>query len=387
MKALLKALSPYLRFSFAFPLHLAAAFIAAVAAEVLLTMQPMFLRAFIDEARNGMAARELWAFPTFMIVGALLAYTFDFISITIRYLLEQRLSMSLKDAYLEHGPRGRPEVFQLAMSTGISNLALLSLTLSVDVWLVLARIALVLCFLSFENLGLGLGVAAAMTACLGLNVATNLRIGRVSRAIQRVTTRIVALAARSGLPLARTRLGRLYDFDLHRFGLRSANVAFSFIMFKLAPLSVLIAYLLGAQISLGAIASTFLYFSMLSTPYQDLLFLLQTGTVTYSESALYREDVERSLSARDLLERVPVGLIWDRCSKAGGSPLSALDEQAPPPRELFDDLDSGSELKARRLRLLAKAAHEGSICIHGQDEALGRFVHFVSEEGGVRTAI
>ena len=123
---------PYLRLVGRFPLHLAAAFLAALLAEFLFTIQPAFLKTFINQAQAGAPRGALLVFPAFMVGAAILAYAFDFISVTIRYLLEARLSRLLKEVYVEFSPKDRVEVLQFSLWTGLSHLSRLALSLSVS---------------------------------------------------------------------------------------------------------------------------------------------------------------------------------------------------------------------------------------------------------------
>ncbi len=102
MSELFSQLRPYLRLVSAFPLHLIAAFLAALVSEILLTIQPRFLRGFIDQAQAGLGGSELWVFPVFMLGAAVLSYAFEFISVAIGYYLETRLALHLKQVYLKH---------------------------------------------------------------------------------------------------------------------------------------------------------------------------------------------------------------------------------------------------------------------------------------------
>ncbi len=97
MFARLRPLKPYVGLVARHPLHLIAAYAAAVIAEVLLTIQPLFLRGFIDGAQSGLSHRELWQFPAFMVAAAGLTYAFDFISVAIRFLLQRRIERGLKE--------------------------------------------------------------------------------------------------------------------------------------------------------------------------------------------------------------------------------------------------------------------------------------------------
>lgn len=384
MRGALKALAPFVRLVAAYPLHLAAALLAAVIAEALLTIQPQLLSGFIDSMNGGVPKRALWAFPAFMASAAVLAYAFDFISVAIRYALERGLERELKDVYLEVADKGRAEVVQYSMWSGIGKLSDLALAVTVDFCLVVSRIAIILAFLSFGHPGLGLAALAGVVLGTAATVATTTRLGRISKTIEFGTGRSVSFALASALASARRALRRVYALDERLFALKSVNVAISFTLFRVLPIGVVAWSLAGAELSLGDLASVFLYVSMLRGPYLDLIALLQESIVSLSESGLFREELERGLALRDSLRSVPVGLVWERSASRLGSPLSSSAEAGS--RTYFDD--ASGEAKERLLEALARRARRRSVLVFSEDPALARYAHFVrSPDGGIRTVL
>jgi hypothetical protein len=386
MRDRLRALKPYAELALRHPLHLIAAYAAALIAEVLLTIQPLFLRAFIDGAGAGLRARDLWPFPAFMLAAAALTYAFDFISVAIRYILQRRIERGLKEVYLDYGGERRAEAARFALGSGIGRLASLSLSLSVDFLLVLSRAGLILAFLSLDNPALGGLTVLVLAAGLAVNAASTARLGRLSRAAERGTGAVVARARAGGAASAKSGLDRVHRYDLAQFSLRSANVAVSFFVFRVLPLSVLAWYLLGRGGSLGSLASTFLYFSMLRGPFSELTSLLQDSVVAFSESGLFRGELERALVLERLFAQLPRGMIWERSARRQGLALSTAARAEPGAREFYDDL-SGAE-KDAALDLLRRRSKTLSLCVYSEDAAVARHAHFVHHgEGAVRTVL
>lgn len=379
MFARLRPLKPYVALAARHPLHLIAAFAAALIAEVLLTIQPLFLRAFIDGAQSGLPHRELWQFPAFMVAAAGLTYAFDFISAAIRFLLQRRIERELKEVYLDFGGERRADNIQHALYSGIGKLAQLSLSLAVDFLLVMSRIALILAFLSLDNPALGLATLLILAASLGVNAATVSRLGRISRAVERAAGSVVARALRGKAGAAKERLGRIYSYDVPQFNLESLNVLLSFGIFRVLPVSALAWYLLGRG-SLGSLASTFLYFSMLRGPFSDLTSLLQRSVVTFTESALFRGELEQGLALNGLFEALPRGMIWERSPRRRGTPLSAAAAAGEGAREFYDDLNGSAKDSA--LDGLRRRSKERSLCVYSEDPALRRHAHFVHRGAG-----
>ncbi len=371
-----------LRLVSAFPLHLAAALLAALVCDLLLTVQPMFLRAFIDQAQAG--TKGLWAIPRLMLAAAALAYVFDFISVAIRFLLERGLSWRLTRAYLEFGSMSRAETAQFALRRGIPSLSRLALGLTLELILALIRVLLILVCMGLEQAALGAVSAAVLVLSLAASGWATGRIGRVSRTMEVVMERLQA-AAVSGRGPALGLLSRFYRFDRTQFGLRSVNVFLSTILFRVLPVGALGLYLTGAGLSLGALASVFLYFSMLRGPYSDLVALLQDSLVSWQESSLFSEDLEGALEAQALAERVPVGLVCDARGLRRGRALSRAGEE-PRAREYFDDMaDPGP--KSERLAALARESRRASIRLHSTDPAAERAAHFrLSADGRLSVA-
>ena len=58
-----KPLALSLKLVSGFPLHLLAAFFAAIISDLLMTIQPLFLRVFIDQSQAGVERSKLWWVP------------------------------------------------------------------------------------------------------------------------------------------------------------------------------------------------------------------------------------------------------------------------------------------------------------------------------------
>lgn len=370
-----------LRLVSSFPLHLAAAFLAATLADLLLTMQPRFLRAFIDQAQASGAARGLWLFPAFMLAAAVLAYAYDFISVAIRYSLQRSLSQLFKEVYIDSASSERSETVSFALRSGLSDFSQLVLSMSLDLFLIVTRLLLILGFMALDQPALGLASLAVLGLSLALSYAATRRLSRVGKAVEIATQRVISLALAGGSQ-AKAGLERASGLQQAQFNLRSINVFLALIVFRLMPLSVLALYLSGWGVSLGALASTFLYFSMLQAPYQDMLRLMQESGVAFATSSLFRAQLEQGLELRRLFSRAPVGLVWRADGQRGGRPLSGL-EQAAPAREYFDDMapEAGAE-KERRLAILARRSRKASVCLHSQDPLVRRFAHFMIQPDG-----
>lgn len=378
-----------LRLVLRFPLHLVAAGLAAVLSEFLFTLQPLFLRGFIDQAQGGLPRSRLWLFPAFMAAGAVLAYAFDFIAVAIRYRLSTALSRGLKEAYMDAAPAGKEEAARFSLRAGLGGFAELALSLALDFWLAGARLLLILGAMALGQPALAAAAAATMAAGYGLGWLAMRRIGRLSRMLDLLNERIASLALR-GPAGTSSALDRFYRLDAARFNLRSASFMVSFFLFRILPVSVLAWYLLGQGPSLGTLASTFLYFSMLQGPYSELARLAQESAVALSESALFGPELERGLARRELFARVPVGLVWNRSGPEtlGAIPLSKASD-GPAGREFQDDLpplaDCSRDQRLRKEELLARLARvsrKRSVCLVSADPQAGAFAHFILDPGG-----
>ena len=373
------ALGPFVRLVAAFPMHLAAAFLAAVLAEGLLTIQPQLLRGFIDSVTSGLPQSALWSFPSFMIAAAALAFAFDFLSVAIRYALERDLEKRLKEIYLDVADKSRAEVVQFSLWSGVAKLSQLALAVTLDFALVLSRIAIILAFLSAGHPALAAAALAALSIGTLATLATTRRIGRISKTIGFGTGRTVSFALASSPGSARREMARVYALDRRLFALRSANVAVSFLLFRVLPVAVIAWKLSGASLTLGELASVFLYVSMLRGPYLDLNALLQESMVSLSESGLFREELQRALALREATQGLPAGLLWERAALKAGEPLSRADGSSA--AAFYDDLEG--EAKERALSALASRAREGPLVVFSLDPVVGRHAHFVRGEGGL----
>lgn len=384
MKRSWEALGPFIRLVAAFPLHLAAAFVAAVVAEALLTIQPQLLRGFIDSVGAGLQREALWSFPAFMAAAAVLAYAFDFLSVAIRYALERDLEKRLKETYLDVADKSRAEVVQFSLWTGVAKLSQLALAVTLDFALVLSRIGIILVFLSLGHPALAAAALAALVAGTLATLATTGRIGRISKTIGFGTGRTVSLALGSSPGSARREMSRVYALDRRLFALRSVNVAVSFVLFRVLPVAVIAWKLAGAPLSLGELASVFLYVSMLRGPYLDLNALLQESMVSLSESGLFGEELRRGLALREATERLPAGLLWERAALKAGEPLSRSAGSSA--AAFHDDLEGPAKEEA--LAALAARARTRPFIVFSEDPLVARHAHFVRGDGGtIRTVL
>lgn len=381
--------TPFLRGAAAlvarYPLHLSAAFLAAVLCDLLVTMQPLFLRAFIDEASSGLARQKLWLFPSFLLAAAVLAYAFDMIAVSIRFFLREKLTLRLSEAYLDFADRKHEAAVQFSLRSGISSYAELALSVSLDFILALSRIAIILLFMALDQSQLALAAGAAVLVGLAVSATTTGKIGRISLAAERAKGRLAALALKRS-PSARDYLTKLYAFGLRLYGLKSLNVLVTLCLFRALPIGALALYLMDKGLSLGALASTFLYFSMLRAPYSELTSLMQESQIAISSSALFLSDLSRGLDLQNILARTPYGLIWDKSAAAGGAPLSGLGEDDSG-REYFDDVPAPPagtprHAKDKLMSRLAQSSRSFSICLHSDDPAARNFVHFIRHPDG-----
>jgi ABC-type multidrug transport system fused ATPase/permease subunit len=383
-----KILVATLKIAASFPLHLAAAFLATVISDLLLTVQPMFLRTFIDLSQNHVDVRKLWIFPILMAAAAVLAYAYEFISVAIRYFLKRRIAQLIEEVYIDYGDKQRPEIVRLSLGKGIDHLAELTMSVSVEFLMYATRIGLILACLALDQVKLALATFVILLVSGVVSWITTQRGSRIIRTMELIRSQSITLAMK-GSPSAKRHLTRLYELDWVQFLLKALNFFLSFVVFRVLPVSVLALYLFGSGVTLGALTSTFLYFSMLRGPYNELVKLLQESMAALSEASLFADSLEQGLWLHGILDSLPVGLIWSRES-GGGTPLSAVSE-APPAREYFDDLgDSpeGAPVKASNLRTLAERSKSASICVHSQDDLMFRHAHFFApRQAKVRTIL
>jgi hypothetical protein len=337
-----------------FPLHLAAAFLAALISDLLLTIQPMFLRAFIDLSQSGAPKGKLLAFPAFMAGAAVLAYLYDFIAVAIRFALQRRVEDLLKEVYLDFGDKSKPDAVRLSLRVGLAHQAQLAVSLALDFALLFARIALILACMALGQGTLALATLLVLAAGLAAHAWTSARLGRLSRATARMLERAVGLAL-GGSWLAKERLAHHSELERRGFLLRSVDVLVVFVVFRVMPIGALVWFLFGSGLTLGSLTSTLLYVSMLRLPYLDLIRLLSESLVALRESELFSSGLARGLRMSSLLRSLPFGLIWDRDGPFGGKPLSSAAAD-PEARELRDDMGDDPARAAEKARLLGLLA-------------------------------
>lgn len=372
-------------------IYIATALLATVAAEILQLIQPIFIRGFIDYYGSGMSPKSLIWFPVFMVGVAILAYIFDYISVAIRFLLSQAMDIRMKEIYIGLGQKQEEQGYAFALRAGLANLAKFTLHMGIQNYIHVARLLLILSFICFENLKVGLLSVATLIFSILISLILTKKIGRFSVEREDMVSRFLNLNRDKQRKQAIEFADSLDKQEIGSFNCESLIFVLTFFTFSLLPVSVLLFALFGSEISLGQLASLMLFLSMLRGPYMDFIQFVRECIVYYSDSEIFREDFDRSVKLEMLLRRLPIGLILDPSLLEYGKLLSEADSDSlESNREFYDDLPRLVDPKTKVLNLeklrviteLVSLAKKQSILIHSGDPYLHQFAHFVQDQFG-----
>ncbi len=388
-----QAASDYLKLIGSYQIYIAAALIATVAAEVLQLIQPLFIRGFIDYYGAGMQTDSLLWFPVFMIGVAFLAYIFDYISVAIRFLLSQSMDIRMKEIYIGLGQKQEEQGYAFAVRAGLANLAKFTLHMGIQNYIHIARLVLILSFICFENLKIGLIAVASLIVSIAISLILTKRIGRFSVEREDMVSKFLNHSRDRQRKRARIFADELDKQEIGSFNCETLIFVLTFFTFSLLPVCVLLLALYGSQISLGELASLMLFISMLRGPYMDFIQFVRECIVYFSDSEIFREDFDRSIQIEKMFMAIPMGVIVDPNLVEYGKEFSKVKvDEVSCNREYQDDLprlvdpDSGkiNHEKLRIIEALVELAQSKSIFIHSGDPYLFQFAHFeISPRGKV----
>ena len=399
LRDLVAATRPYVRLISNFQIYVLAGLISTSLSELLLLTIPLFIRGFIDYI-DVLSARELLKFPLMMLGVAALAYLFDMISVSVRFLLGQEVDVQLKEIYINYSFTDDEQTHAFALRSGLAQMANFTVNMSLIKYLHLIRIALILVFIFFENTLVGLATGISLLLALSAGLFLTRILGRASRAKEEYINRFLHKRRDDQRLKGRDFADSVDDMEAKMFLGESGLFFLAYVLFHLLPVGVLLVALYGTELTTGALASLILYLSLLRPPFQEMLSFIKDNIRYFSDSEIFRGELERSLLVAGLLNQADRGLVW--CTRLAdlspsGVPLSTIDftdggSDCLPPgcREVHDDqgalFDGEGRLhedKARRLHSLARLAARKSILLHATDSSTWQFAHFKVDDDGV----
>jgi hypothetical protein len=358
-----------------------ASFIAAVICSLMMTIQPLYLRTFINQAKQGVSSDHLGVIIIFMVASAGFAYVFDMISVSIRASIRLKLRDELRKVYAKHCRHHNNSQKNLAYRGGLDSLAEIALLSSLDSILILFNLALIVCFMSLES------PVMATIACLFFVVSglaiTSLckKMGRIGNHFELGNNNIINKDTGNFFESAR-RIDRRLNFESDNFIISSKLVFLSFFIFRVVPLFILVLFTKELGVTLGSLASIFLYFNLLHGPFKKMTLLLKSILVNFGKTEQFRNGLTAGLNFEAKMGGIPSGLILvDDCF--GGDRISNQNLFQKDHHSLIINVEN-SMSKDLQVQMV-EASHRFPIILNSQDPKLQRLCHFkISHDGQLK---
>ena len=220
----------------------------------------MFVRLFIDEYSGGTEKKALLIIVALMVFGVLLSFLFDFISVTIKRIISWEIEFELRKFYSLFLDREKREINSVALRFGVSDLSRMSLSLGIDSFLYLMNLTMIFSLIYIDQPNLAFGTMIIFTLFLIINYVI---ISKLSNSDQQKENKITKILG-----------DQLYNsvemFKLSLHSLLSNWCCFCRDGFCCDDSRGHLSFFIGEDVSSGNIAEIFLYFGLLSKPFNGL---------------------------------------------------------------------------------------------------------------------
>lgn len=370
-----KSLKRYWKIVFAHPLDFFLAYIASMICNFLLTLQPAFVKVYINEATRGVEKNHLVIIASFMIVALVLAFFFDTLQVTASITFKLKVEQVLRSLHQKYSQYQASEKNSLVIQRGIHALTEFTVLTSLELLLVVSNIIMVMFFLIVEDQITGLCVLGLLLLNIFVNIKLTKPIGRIASYKENIKTLMVKKFSISPYFFERM-IGRLQFFEFKRFFLDTIFIFSSFSTFRLMPAIILLILALFSEKSVGSIASLFLYFNLLHKPYLRLINLLKQAVLYYSQTSLYRDSLEAALDYEHTVRDLPFGLVIGDADINAGAKLSKMNEGTT----ILKDDETLSEQRLKEILALSKVA---PVVVYTKNTALINHAQFYLKSDGV----
>ncbi|MCO4793822.1 MAG: ABC transporter ATP-binding protein [Bacteriovoracaceae bacterium] len=378
-----KNLKRYWQIVFSHPLHFFAAYIAALLCNFLLTLQPGFVKVFINEASRGVDRSHLVSIALYMALALVLAFVFDTLQVTTSLAFKLKVEQILRDIHHRHCKYHSQGQINLTVQKGIFGLMEFTIITSLEAVLVISSILMVTIFMIFEDKYMGGTVFFFVSLGVIINLKITQPLGRIARFKEVVKARMIKKFKQSDEQFEHS-ISRLQKYEYKRFFLDTIFVFSSFATFRLLPSVILIAVALYMEKSIGGIASLFLYFNLLHKPYIRLITLVKQAVLYYSQASLFRDGLEAGLDYENYLGKLPFGLVISTRKAFAGAPLSG---EINSNSVIYSDELSTEVASEETIKKLLDLAKKETVLLFTQNETLIKQGHFHLDENGVLKTI
>jgi len=291
------------------PLYFINAYIAAIFTNYLLTLQPGFLKVFINEATKGSLKEHLLVITYFMIGALVLAFIFDTIQVSTSMLFKVSIEKKLRLIHFKYARNRSLKDITFPIQRGIYGLTEFCLLTSLDFLISITNISIVLFFIFSSNPIIGGGVGLLVSVLLIATFPTIKRLGKISKEKEKLKTKCIAEYEGSTTSVYEGHLNEIQSKESKRFKHDTVLVFSSFLIFKLTPAFILFAYIFQKNNDYGELASLFLYFGLLYGPYKKMTSIIRQSTLFFTQAELFKDDIEQAIKIDKILKKIPKGIV------------------------------------------------------------------------------
>lgn len=291
-----------------FPLQLFAAFVSGIISTLLLTVQPVLIKTFINESTRGVDSDHLVTILVFMGLSLFLAFIFDTIKVSMETVLKLKIENELRSSFHQHFSNCSKEKYDFAVRRGLFSLGNFSFLLSFTLPMALVNIIVILIFISLESFSMGILTSLLCIGSFVFNYYVSRRLGGISSFKEEIKTQMIKDQS-SDLVKYRELINQLQEKEGSRFLWSTLLFLNQYSLFKFIPLLVLLVFITTSSLNPGSIAGLFLFFGLLIRPYQLLSLALQDLLVLYHQNEFIREEARLCMPLKKLKRSIPYGRV------------------------------------------------------------------------------
>ena len=174
------------------PLYFINAYIAAIFTNYLLTLQPGFLKVFINEATKGSLKEHLLVITYFMIGALLLAFIFDTIQVSTSMLFKVSIEKKLRLIHFKYARNRSLKDIGFPIQRGLFGLTEFCLLTSLDFLISVTNISIVLFFIFSSNPFIGGVVSFLVLTLLIFTFPTIKKLGNIAKEKEKLKTKCIS---------------------------------------------------------------------------------------------------------------------------------------------------------------------------------------------------
>lgn len=378
MIASFKELKPYLVLLRDNPLLVAAIIFSSLLSMLFVSLQPMLIKTFLNGVSDKAGSEFLAIVVTFILVGVIIGYIFDFVAVGLRFLLELNFNQSLYRVFSQSSLGLSEEAFEFSMTDGLPRITESVLKISLDLFFQFFNLVLISFFLFLESKVLG--IASIVFFIIGQLVSLGIvsSVSRFSRFEVKAKEKLIR-SLRSSKPITLT--FSFFRYYLNMFGLNSTIFFISYFLFQVLPVIFLFFYLKLQFLSVGSITSVLIYIGMLAVPYNKIVEIFKYVNTSVVVTRFIRKDLEYYLALLDETENIDRGLILLPQDDEGstkhsvGIPVKTMNETSLINGNLFYEEDNSDQDWLEALR--QKSYREKIFLAHPKKKkpSVGHFVY------------